>query len=53
MGFDLWKMLDVSPVVGMSAAAGGLVIAVLFALRIAARNRAGGQRGGLSLNDGD
>ena len=51
MGFDLWKMLGVSPLVGMSAAAGALVIAVLFAVRTALRNRSGGRRAGLSLND--
>jgi membrane associated rhomboid family serine protease len=53
VGFDLWKMLGVSPSVGMGAAAAGLVFAVLLAVRIALRNR-GGRRGvGLSLNDGD
>ena len=49
MGFDLWKMLGVSPVVGISAAVGGLALAVLFALRTFWRNRAGTREGGLSL----
>jgi hypothetical protein len=49
VGFDLWKMLGVSPVVGMGAALGGLALAVLFALRTFWRNRAGTREGGLSL----
>ena len=53
MGFDLWKMLGVSPVVGMGAAAAALVIAVLFAVRTAVRNRASGRHRGLSLNNGE
>jgi hypothetical protein len=52
VGFDLWKMLGVSPVVGMGAAAAALVIAVLFAVRTAVRNRDGARGSGLSLNDG-
>ena len=51
MGFDLWRMLGVSPIVGMGAAAGAVVVAALFAVRIARRNRAGTGRVGLSLND--
>lgn len=51
MGFDLWKMLGVSPVAGMSAATAALVFAVLFAVRTALRNRSKARRVGLSLND--
>jgi hypothetical protein len=51
VGFDLWRMLGVSPLVGIGAAAAGLVVAALFALRISRRNRAGARRVGLSLND--
>ena len=51
MGFDLWRMLGVSPIVGMGAAAGALVVAALLALRIARRDRTGTGRVGLSLND--
>jgi ABC-type spermidine/putrescine transport system permease subunit II len=51
VGFDLWRMLGVSPIVGMGAAAGALVVAALFAVRIARRNRAGARRVGLSLNE--
>lgn len=51
MGIDLWKMLGVSPLVGMGAAAAVLVFAALFAVRISRRNRAGARHGGLSLND--
>jgi hypothetical protein len=51
VGFDLWQMLGVSPVVGIGAAVAGLVVAALFALRIARRTRAGARRGGLSLSD--
>ena len=53
MGFDLWKMLGVSPLAGMAGAAAGLVFAVLFAVRIALRNRGARHGVGLSLNDGD
>jgi hypothetical protein len=53
VGFDLWKMLGVSPVVGMGVAAGALVIAVLFAVRTALRNRGGARGTRLSLNDGE
>jgi hypothetical protein len=53
VGFDLWKMLGVSPVVGMGAAAAALVFAVLFAVRIAVRNHGASREGGLSLGDGE
>ena len=53
MGFDLWKMLGVSPLVGMGGAAAALVIAVLFAVRIALRNRGDAREGGFSLRDGE
>jgi ABC-type spermidine/putrescine transport system permease subunit II len=53
VGFDLWKMLGVSPLVGMGAAAAALVFAVLFAVRMASRNRGGTREGGLSLRDGE
>ena len=53
MGFDLWQMLGVSPLAGMVGAAALLVLAVLFAVRVALRNRGGGRRVGLSLDDGD
>ena len=52
MGFDLWKMLGVSPVVGMGAAAAAVVFAVLLAVRLSLRNR-GVHEEGLSLRDGD
>ena len=52
MGFDLWKMLGVSPLVGMGAAAAALVFAVLLAVRLSLRNR-GTREGGLSLRNGD
>jgi hypothetical protein len=47
--FDLWKMLGVSPVVGMTAAGGGLALAVLLALLTFWRNRTRTRTGGLSL----
>lgn len=52
MGFHLWKMLGVSPLVGMGTAAAGLMFAVLLAVRIV-RNRGGAHEGGLSLHDGE
>lgn len=52
MGFDLWKMLGVSPLVGMVAVAAAVAFAALFAVRISLRNRDGSRRVGLSLNDG-
>lgn len=53
MGFDLWQMLGVSPLAGMAGAAALVVFAVLFAVRVAIRNRSGARREGLSLNDGE
>ena len=53
MEFDLWKMLGVSPLVGMGGAAAALVFAVLYAVWIAVRNRGGASEGGFSLRNGD
>lgn len=46
-------MLGVSPAAGMAGAAALLVFAVLFALRVALRNRGGARKVGLSLDDGE
>lgn len=53
MGFDLWQMLGVSPLAGMIGAAALLVLAVLFAVRVALRNRGDAREPGLSLHDED
>ena len=53
MEFDLWKMLGVSPLAGMGAAAAALVFAVLYAVWMAVRNRGGESERGLSLRNGD
>jgi hypothetical protein len=50
---DLWNMLGLSPVAGMAGAAALLVFAVLFAVRVALRNRGDKRKVGLSLNDGE
>ena len=46
-------MLGVSPVAGMAGAAALLVFAVLFAVRVALRNRGDRRKAGLSLDDAE
>ena len=51
MGFDLWQMLGVSPKAGVAGVTALLIFAVLFAVRVALRNRGRARRVGLSLDD--
>ena len=51
MGFDLWRMLGVSPESGLAMVGAGLVCAALLAVRMFRRRTATDTRPALGLGD--